>query len=384
MTIYSIIIVILLFLFLIEQKGISEKADKRLFLMASFLVFFVMAFRGENVGGDFLEYCHFWEGKDDVYGTWKEPNILLMFEPGLSWLCYFFHIFNDGDPFFFIFCTSAIILFPFFYIVYRDCKFRVLPVLLYVILWGLLDISYTGLRQVIGVSICLTAYIVWTTSFKKNKYKIILTTLLFGFALSFHTSMYFTVPIFVGFLFIKKIGKRICVLFLFLSLLFGILFAKFAPLLFDTIGSLFTSVEFLFRFDHYFEGNTHEDGLTTAVIGLQQIITTLVVCLIVYLSNLSNRNIIYAVSLTVGCSMVNIFVSFPQAGRFIYPLLFLGIVLTPTYMMIPPKRLSKWLLFTFIIILSLHRIYLWETSYDNKSSDAYIYNQMFPYKFIWE
>ena len=126
MTIYSIVIVVLLFLFLIEQKGISDKADKRLFLIASLFVFFVMAFRGENVGGDFLEYCHFWEGKDDAYGTWKEPNVLLMYEPGLSWLCHFLHIFNDGDPFFFIFCTSAIILFPFFYIVCRDCKFRIL------------------------------------------------------------------------------------------------------------------------------------------------------------------------------------------------------------------------------------------------------------------
>ena len=384
MTIYSIVIVILLFLFLIEQKGISDKADKRLFLMASFLVFFVMAFRGENVGGDFLEYCHFWEGKDDVYGTWKEPNVLLMFEPGLSWLCYFLHIFNDGDPFFFIFCTSAIILFPFFYIVCRDCKFRVLPVLLYVILWGLLDISYTGLRQVIGVSICLIAYIVWTASFKRNKYKIILTTLLFGLALSFHTSMYFTVPIFVGFLFIKRISKRTCILFLFLSLLFGILFAKFASYLFDIIGALFTSVEFLFRFDHYFEGNTHEDGLTTAVIGLQQIITTSLVCLIVYLSNFSSRNIYYAVSLTIGCSMVNIFVSFPQAGRFIYPLLLMGVMLTPSYMILPKKKIYRIVLISSIIILSLHRIHIWEIGYEDRTSEFYQLSQMFPYKFIWE
>ena len=78
MTIYSIVALFLLLLFFVEQNGISEAARKRMFFLGSFVVFFVMAFRGKDVGGDMIEYVHFWQGIDDAYGTWKDPNIFLI------------------------------------------------------------------------------------------------------------------------------------------------------------------------------------------------------------------------------------------------------------------------------------------------------------------
>lgn len=384
MTIYSFVTIVLLFFFFIEQGGIKESGRKCLFLICAFLVFFIMAFRASCVGGDTIEYVHFWQGIYDAYGTWKEPNKLLVFEPGLSWLCYFLHLFNDGEPWFFLLSTAIITLAPFLYIVWRDSKFAVLPILLYMTTWGLLDISYTGLRQVIGVGLCMFAYIVWTTKFDKRKLKYILISFIMVLALSFHTSMYFTIPSYICFLLTKPIKKRNAIYILLISLLFGILSTKIIVFLFEIIGSAFTSFDILFRLNHYFEGNNAEDGLTMAVIGMQQVLTTLLVCLIVYYSDKDKHNRVYYSSLVLACSAYNVFVSFPQAGRFLYPLMLMGIVLSPSQINIRKPFLYRFFLLAIVFVLSIHQIYVWEVNFENHSSDAYLINQMFPYFFVWE
>ncbi len=384
MTIYSIVILILLLLFLVEQRGITEGLRKRLFYVSAFCLFFISAFRGENVGGDMIEYVHFWQGKDDMYGTWKSPNELLSFEPGLSWLCYFLHIFNDGDAWFFVFCTSFLTLFPFFYLVWRDSYYKVLPILLFTISWGLLDISFTGLRQVIGVSLCVAAYAIWTTPFKEKGLKYMLTFSLLLFSLSFHTVVYFTILFFLSFLIFGRLNKILSLSLLLSTLVFGIVFAKVAPYLFEMTGSVISSIDLLFRLNHYFEGTGVDDGLKDAVIGIQQILTVLVVCIIIVFSSKEKNNSLYANCLTFGCSLFNIFVSFPNAGRFLYPLMFVGFLVVTSNITVKKNSLYKVLLVVSIAILSIHQIRNWENKYEDKSSDAYVFNQMFPYKFIWE
>lgn len=374
----------LLILFLIEQKGVSEDGSKRLFYISAFLTFFIMAFRGDNVGADMIEYVHFWQGKDDLYGTWDNPTLSLAYEPGLSWFCYFLHIFNDGDAWIFIFLTSCITFVPFLYLVWRDAEYKVLPILFYTILWGLLDISYAGVRQVMGVGLCISAFIVWRRHFDYRGVKILLIVLLLGFALTFHTSVYFTIPFYILFLLLKNTNIKICVITLILSLVFGIVFAKIAPYLFDIVGSFFTSVEILFRLNHYFEGNGIDDGLKNTVIGMKQILTVIAVCIIVSLSRKEKNNKFYINCLTVGCSMFNIFVSFPNTARFLYPFLLLGIIASPSKIRFQKHKILKLFFILIIVVLSIHEIQTIELGYIDKKSDYYVFNQMFPYNFVWE
>ncbi len=385
MTIYSVITIILLLLFLVEQRGVSENVDKKLFLVASFCVFFISAFRGENVGGDMIEYVHFWQGKDDMYGTWKSPNEALTFEPGLSWFCYFLHLFNNGEAWFFVFFTTLVIQLPFFYLIWRDSSCKVLSVLLYMVLWGLLDISYTGLRQVIGGAMCIMAYIVWTTPFRMRGFKYLILFFLIGFSLSFHTVTYFCVPLYCAFMILKGNRNLLNLIILLSTLVFGIVFSKVAPVLFEMTGALFASFDLLFRLNHYFDGIGVDDGLREeAVIGLKQILTTLIVCLIVSFSNKDRCNNFYVNCLVFGCSLFSVFVSFPNAGRFLFPYLFVGIICSPSKNLINRAPLYKFLFITFVVILSLHQIHTWEKGFGDKNSSFYVFNQMFPYNFIWE
>lgn len=380
MTIYSVVIIMLFALFLLELIAQGSRAKKRLFIIASGIVFFIMSFRGKDVGGDMIEYVHFWQGIDDMYGTWKSPNIVLVLEPGLSWLCYFLHLFNDGDAWFFVFATSIIIICPFFYLIWRDSNNKVMSILLFFIMWGLLDISFTGLRQVIGVSFCILAYIVWTSTFKRKWFRNILIVFLIAFALTFHTTTIFAIILCLCMLFVKKMHKRTLLFSLVLSLIIGIVFAKIVPYLFDRIASISTSFELLFRYDHYFE----EEGLTEGRIGITQILTTLLIMIVVSLAKEDCHNVFYVNCLVLGNCLLNIFVPFPNAGRFLYPVLIMGLVSSPSLLNVKRYTGYKIILFLFTAILAIHQIKVWEDSYNDKNSSAYIYNQMFPYNFIWE
>ena len=383
MTVYSIVLLVLLFLFLAEQGGL-KKNSRILFSVSAFLVFFIMAFRGEDVGGDMIEYVHFWQGKDDMYGTFDKPTESLLYEPGLSWLCYFLHLFNDGDAWFFIFWTSFITIVPFLYLVWRDSYYKVLPVLLYMVLWGLLDISYTGLRQVIGASLCLTAYIVWTTPIRKKWIKHIVVLFLIAFSLSFHASVYFCVLMFFCLKVFKNKRKTIHISILLITLVLGMLFSKIAPATFEKVNSIFTSFDLLFRYNHYFEGTGEADGLQEAVIGAKQILSTLVVCLIIFLSSDEKCNKFYINCLVFGCSLYNMFMSFPNAGRFLFPYMIVGLITMLATDRINKYKLYRLVLVLLVIILSVHQIRTWELGFEDKNSSFYVFNQMFPYKFIWE
>lgn len=382
MAIYSIIIIILLVLFLIEQKGASRKKTNVLFYISASLVFFIMAFRGENVGGDMIEYVHFWEGRSDMYGTYKIPALGLEYEPGISWLCHFMHLFNNGQPWFFVFFTSVLTLVPVLYLIGRDSRYKTVSVLFYMIMWGLLDITYTALRQVIGISLCLIAYILWTSEFSNKKVKIWLVIAILLLAISFHTVVYFCIPAYIAVLFIKKVHKKASVVTLLTSFALTFVFSNIVIELFSRVENFTSGFTFLFRYDQYF---TNKYELNRNAIGLQQLVTTLIVCCIVIMSKEDDKRSAFTInSLVIGCSLLNIFASFPNAGRFLYPLLFAGIVSSPHYLNKKAYSIYKLVFLTLIMILSLHRVYYWQMSYADRQSDAYLYNQMFPYNFIWE
>lgn len=379
MTLYSSIILILLFLFLIEIGGTTKLHKKYLFLLSSFLVFFLMAFRGIDVGGDTLEYVHFWEGQKDVYGTWEKPDDGLVNEPGLSWLCHILHLFNDGSPWFFIFSESLIVLLPFHFLVWRDSVYKVLPNLLFMVMWALLDVTFTGLRQVLGISFLIIAYIIWTSRIQNRKLKIILSISLVLFGICFHVTVVFVALIYLLLYNIKSINKKwpivVLVLSYFMVFAGNFIMTAFLP----AIENYFFNAEGLFRLYHYFSEDLNDS------LSIYQFLGTALVCLFVFLSKDQNDyNYFYINCLIFGCAFLNVFSFFPNIARITEPFLFLGILSSPCHICLKKMVKVRLLFLIIIMVFSIKKIIYWENEYSNKSSPSYLYSQMFPYKFVWE
>lgn len=393
MSIYTLIILLFLFFSLIPNKVNNNAFQK----IAFFILFSLFAFRGDNVGGDTIEYCNFYRGVYDAYGTWKEPDLGLINEPGLSWLCYFLHLFNDGDAFVFLFVTSGISLLPFLYFVKRFSNDKVVPLLLFMVLWGLLSIVMTGLRQVLGVSILLFAYIICFNLKLNKKTRSLLVTLLLIFSLSFHSTILIAFVLYI-FSFIIKIRKNIAIISIIGTYIIGASLTTFIPVVYIIIGQLFEGSELFFRFEQYF---TIKYDLATSALGIQQLLTSFLVCMYCYsLDELKEeyeenlcekKNKYYLLTkkfqincLILGCVFYNLFAPFPNCGRFLYPLFIVGITSSIPHKTIHNNNVFKFLFYITLIILSIHEIYTMVLGQADRTSDYYVANQMFPYLFIWE
>lgn len=75
MLVYAFVIFLVYLLFFVEIYRYSAVKSKRLFYIGAFLVTFILAFRGNNVGGDMIEYCYFFDGRGTIeYGTIDDPS----------------------------------------------------------------------------------------------------------------------------------------------------------------------------------------------------------------------------------------------------------------------------------------------------------------------
>ena len=124
--IYIGLIVILFFLFVTEYR--LRKNISYTFWLGTFFFIALFAFRGDNVGGDTIEYCRYFEGKtSSTYGSLKSNDDI---EIGFRWVCMALQKVSLSR-FWFLFSTSLLSLIPFVLIVKKYSIFHFFVLLLF-------------------------------------------------------------------------------------------------------------------------------------------------------------------------------------------------------------------------------------------------------------
>lgn len=370
MHIYVVISIVMLLLFLVEQKTKNSKLRMVLFYLASFLVVGLLAFRGNDVGGDTIHYCGYFTGKGGYYGIWETND---GFEAGFVWLCGLLMQISRTD-FCLIFFTSLITILPFVYLIWRDCKSsKILPLCLYMTTWGILSVTQTALRQNLSVSLLFIAYIFYTNKGIKNKYKYLVVGLsLWGSFIS-HTSSLVALPLMLGCTFVR-FNKKTAYILTIGSFLFVMFFKNVFSSIFDMFNQIMAGVEMASHMlDTYYRSAGY--SLDSEISFNRLAPATLLVVLLIRMSSDDDMKSHYLKFLVIGASLYNIGASFPMIFRTVYPLLFMGILFAPMGLSFGKNNLSKALLFLLITFFIRN-----QAVYMNPGTD----DRMLPYMFIWE
>ena len=370
MHIYVVVSIVMLILFLVEQNTKNGKLRMTLFYVASFLAVGLLAFRGNDIGGDTISYCGYFTGKGGVYGIWETND---GFETGFVWLCgLLMHI--SRTDFCLIFFTSLITMLPFVYLIWRDCKSsQVLPLCLYMTVWGILSVTQTALRQNLSVSLLFLAYIFYTSEGIKNKYKYLLIAIsLWGSFIS-HTSSLIALPLMVGCTFIR-LNKKTAYILTIGSFIVVMVFKNVFSSIFDMFNQMMTGVEMASHMLDTYYGNVRY-SLDSEISFNRLVPATLLVVLLIRMSNEDDMKSHYLKFLVIGASLYNIGASFPMIFRTVYPLLFMGILFVPMELSKAKNKVCKMLMVILIAFFIRNQVVYMKPGTDDR---------MLPYMFIWE
>lgn len=371
MHIYAVISTIMLLLFLLEQKTKNNKLRMILFYFASFLAVGLLAFRGNDVGGDTINYCNYFTGTGGgYYGIWETND---SFEIGFIWLCGLLMKISRSD-FCLIFFTSLITMLPFVYLIRRDCKYsKILPLCLYMTIWSILSVTQTALRQNLSVSLLFCAYIFYTSEKLKHRYKYILVILFLCLSFISHTSSLVALPLFIGSSYIR-LNKKIAYILTIGSFVFVMIFSSAFGFIFDMFKQLMTGVAMASHMLYTYYGDIRY-ALDSEISFNRLAPATFLVVLLIKMSSNDDLKSNYLKYLVIGASLYNFGASFPMIFRVMYPLLFMGILYVPTGLSKSRFLIYRVLLILIIVFFIRNQIVYMEPGTANR---------MLPYSFIWE
>lgn len=370
MHIYVVVSAIMLILFLLEQHFKKGRFRMFLFALASFIAVGLLAFRGNDVGGDTISYCGYFTGRGGAYGIWETNE---GFELGFRWLCTLLMKVSRTD-FWFLFATSLITMLPFIYMIWRDCKeSKILPLCLYMTVWGILSVTLGAIRQNFSVSLLFLAYIIYTSKSINNKYKYILVGLALVGGFISHTSSLVTLPLLIGCMFIR-LNKKTAYILTVGSLVIVMIFRNLFATIFDMFNQIMMSVEMASHMlDTYYENAKF--ALDSEISFNRLAPATLLVVLFIKMSSEEDMKSNYLKFLVVGASLYNIGASFPMIFRTVYALLFMGILFVPSGI-----AKAKNMIYRILVILLIVFFIRNQSVYMKKGQD----DRMLPYMFIWE
>ena len=360
MNIYVIISILLLLLFIIEQKS-KRKIRNFLFYIAAILVVGLLAFRSANVGSDTPHYCGYFTGEGGMYRTFHTNDF---FEPGFQLFVWILLQISQTE-FWFLLSSSLFTMIPFLYLIYKNNNSsKILPFLLYMTMWGIIYITQTAIRQDIAVSLFLLAYIFFIQKNINRNIKYALCTTCALFAFFTHTSSLLSFPLFMLAMIIPLTKKRALILMA-SSLVFSLVFKDIVEFIFNSLYSLLNKLDMASHMlDVYY--NNQQYALNEEISINRLLPPTLLVCTLIWMSKKEDFNSHYLKSLFLGAFIYNIGASFPMIHRSVFLLLFFGIIYTP-YKLSLRTFDSK-----FLILILLFMIYK-QISYMNSF-----------YEFIWE
>lgn len=369
--IYIFLIFFFLILFFFELKNPRDKTF--IYWLGTFVFIALFALRGDNVGGDTLNYCLYFEGNSSsAYGTLKNNDDM---EIGFRGICMFLQCISHSR-FWFIFSTSLLSLVPFVMLVK---KYNIFPSLAYLYIicsnWCIMVVCIeTHIRQNIATGILMLALYIFMSN-DKSKKKNALVILLVLLSLITHTSMYLILPLLFVIYFVpfSKRGSILvvigsCIVTLFLTNFFADLFANLMLLI-----SPYEVFEHITRY-----ADSEKYGLSNKAILFSEIAPVALFALInIYYATKVELNNIFMKSLVVGTSVTIMASTFGMSFRMMYALLLLGYCYVP----IAYKTNRKALFLNFVpLVWLLYRLWgavLNPASYNSES-------HYLPYMFIFE
>ncbi len=371
MNIYIVVALLMLLFFLIEQGTRDENIKKILFYLGSFIVVGLLAFRSEYIGGDTYNYCGYFGGSGGMYGTYENNDT---FELGFRWLCSVLILISRSN-FWFIFSTSLITILPFIYLINRDCKqSKILPLCLYsMMLWSILSVTQTAIRQNMSVSALMIAYIVFTSSIKQKWVKYVVTALCLAFAFISHTSSLVALPLFIVAIQIP-FNKTSALITVIGSLVFILVFSNVFSGIFNMFASYMSGIEMAqHMLDTYYQNSDYALDQEISFNRLGP--ATLLVSLLIWMSKEEDFKSPYLRCLVFGCALYNIGALFPMIFRTLYALLYFGIIYVPSFLNKKANLIPKAVMI-LLMVFFIRTFYVYARPHQD--------DQMLPYTFIWE
>ena len=374
MFVYIFTSFLVLFFFKLEVISRNRNLNKLLFLVASFVVAFILVFRGDNVGGDTIHYCRFFDGKGSGYGTIDNPDYLI--DLGFIWYCKFLRFFSSNRAFFLI-ITSLVTIMPFLYIIYRDSKYKLLPLCFYMLSFNLLTLSQTALRQNVSLSLLFVVYIIFTS---KNingvaKYLVILTLTIFAFYCHSTSIVSVFMAIIVYFIPLRR-WSTLLILFVVLGLMI---------LRIDITGyvfSIFYDNSNVTDMTHYITG--YADDINENKFSLMSLLQILMLASVAFLCSDKlyydkNRYNFIMKCFFIGGAITVMGNGFVLICRIVYFLTFLGATIS-----IDNYNGRKMLIPRLGLYLCLIALFFYQILYLSTQKSAIIHDHMIPYSFIFE
>lgn len=357
--IFSLIIIICSF---VEYIGRTKSVKDICYFVSASLIFCLLAFRSENVGGDTVTYV------DEFYNYgFREREI------GYVLFCEIIRLFGSG-PFIYIFCTSCISIIPFFLLVQRHSIVRSFS-LLYLFIFSVLIIDLeTNIRQNIGTGFLLTSILLFENEDLSKVKKIVFGTLFLIWGSLCHTSLYFICPLLL-IIYALKFNKTHSLVLILVCFIIGGLTNEYATAFFQWFTFRIDGVEGLERLVQY----SNDGGLgdfTNASFSISYILSALWSLVVVYSCNKDEINNIYIKSLIVFAMLHCIGGSSDLMYRLFYTIQLLSIIYIPGRLLKDKLSLSFILLYSIIILQAFWRTCLTPSM---QNQDAC----MFPYTFIF-
>lgn len=376
MSVYIITWIVLFLLFILEVSNHREEVRKRYFYIGAFVVFFIIAFRSEFVGGDTENYCRFFDGKPSMYGTYKELDDAISYEVGFLWTVRLIRCFGESH-FVFIFLSALLSLLPFYMIIKRDCKVRILPLCLFMLLFGILTIAESAFRQNYGVAYLFIAYYIFTSDIRSKNKKYGLSMFFLVIACLCHITIFIAFVLMLGCYFLR-IKKWISVTLILASVAVSVGINNVFGTAFGASGEAMSNFEIFVRLQNYYETGQYElDEERVSIFRLLP--TSLFVCFILWRNDDRKLRPIPFNSLVVGTCIYNLGISFPMMFRVVYPLLLLGITVSPGDLRLARNKVQK-LIIMLCVLVFMERQLEHLIEYDYSKNEA----KMLPYTFIFE
>lgn len=378
MCIYFIIEVIFLILFLLQisnhgDQRITCKEDHAYFMFALICLYGLMALRNNTVGGDTYSYSQFFVNKISIYGTLNNPNPNI--EIGFVWVMRLLSKISH-TVFFVIFSTSTIFILSFYLLLKKNAIYCVLPLIVYMLYWRVIQCSFTAMRQMIACSFFVYAYYIWTLPNIKCKKIIVISILILSFFT--HTSMAIAIPMALVALFVP-INRKNAYIIIFLAFFISQVEKLFFHELFTQFNLLFEEYDMFDRMLSYYDNDAYELKYNYTIGYLPNILY--VVSLLLMANNdYEDCRDFRRNCLVLGCAIYNIGLSFPMMSRASYLLLFVGITYIPKDFFVAIRKEKCFVPLAISLIYVLYRTYVF---YENPVGDS-IGDRMFPYLFIFE
>lgn len=346
MTIYNYLEIIFLMLFFIEMNGVqTDKRRNKFFYLEAFMVFAILAFRNCNVGADSLLYTSYYTNPSTYRG-----EMPIAFEA----FCNLLKLISNKWQFF-IFMTSCLAVFPFFYCVKKYAKYITLPFLTFLLCWKQLWLLETPIKQTTAIAFFFAGYLMWKTrGEKKNNLRDIISIALIIASFFTHSTLLMYTPFIIALEYVN-FTKKWAIITILSTVGLASAISTFIPAVYDTLYTYSMAYEIFSNVGNY--TMDIEYGLKEYDIKLF-LMPSLYSSALIYMCDKDEINTIQAKYLVVGIVIFNLFASFPNIPRVVLYFTLIGSSLCPKEFRLYYKGIKRQIVFISVFILWIAFLYV--------------------------